>query len=135
MVKWQFYTNSLNKKANLRRDLEGWRDHGFTAEELNRFDMRTVVGRPCSISIIHDSETGKDKIRSISKYTGSDNLKPQLEIILYSKSEGVVDQWDSLPDWIKDKINLAKPEGDPAPKAADTEPPVDDDIPFSGEAA
>jgi hypothetical protein len=130
MVKWQFYTNSLNKKANLRRDLEGWRDRGFTAEELVRFDVRSVVGHPCSISIIHDSETGKDKIRTISKYMGSDKLKPQLEVTLYSKSEGVVDQWDILPDWIKDKIEQARPEDIPAPESVDAEPFEDDSIPF-----
>ena len=134
MVKWQFYTKSLNKKANLRRDLEGWRDRGFTKEELAGFDLRSIVGHACQISIIHDhsGDQVKDKIRTIGKFMG-DGTKPlpELEVIKYSKEEGEIDQWEIMPDWIKDKIKLAVEDNVVAlPANAESEPFVDSDVPF-----
>jgi len=134
MIKWQFYTNSLNKKANLRRDLEGWRDRGFTKEELVGFDVGNIVGHACQISIIHDhsGDQVKDKIRTIGKFMGDDpKPQPELTIIRYSKEEGEIEQWNLLPDWIQEKITQAAEEDITQPPAAsDATPFVDDDIPF-----
>jgi hypothetical protein len=134
MVKWQFYTNSLNKKANLRRDLEGWRDRGFTKEELAGFDVRIIVGHACQISIIHDhsGDQVKDKIRTIGKIMGNaERPLPELEVIKYSKEEGEIGQWDILPDWVKEKITQAVEDNVVAlPANADSEPFVDSDVPF-----
>ncbi len=132
MVKYQFYTNSLNKKANLRRDLEGWRDKGFTKEELDGFDVRNVVGHPCMISIIHDNsgDRVKDKIRSISKFIGDSKPAPELEVIKYSKEEGETSQEHLLPDWIKEKISQSLDDDISAPAPVTAESFKDDDIPF-----
>jgi len=54
----QNYTVSLNPKARLRKDLEAWRGRAFTAEELGGFDLKTVLGKPLQISVVH-SEDGK----------------------------------------------------------------------------
>lgn len=54
----QNYTVSLNPKARLRKDLEAWRGRAFTAEELQGFDLKTVLGKPLQISVVH-SEDGK----------------------------------------------------------------------------
>jgi hypothetical protein len=133
MVKWNFYRNSLNKKANLRRDLEGWRDRGFTKEELAGFDVRNIVGHACQISIIHDhsGDQVRDKIRTIGKLMG-DGAKPlpELEVIRYSKEEGEIEQWDILPDWIKEIIGRAVDDDISAPPVADSAPFKDDDVVF-----
>lgn len=133
MVKWQFYTNSLNSKANLRRDLEGWRDKGFTKEELEGFDVRNVLEHPCRISIIHDhsGDRVKDKIRTISKLLGEGAKPlPELEVLCYSKETGEIEQWDLLPQFVKDKVS-AQLEVEATPDApADEEPFADDDVPF-----
>ena len=132
-VKWQFYTNSLNSKANLRRDLEGWRDKGFTKEELEGFDVRSVLEDPCRISIIHDhsGDRVKDKIRSINKLMG-DGAKPlpELEVLRYSKETGEIEQWDLLPKFVRDKVSQQL-EVEATPDApADEEPFADDNVPF-----
>jgi hypothetical protein len=134
MVKWQFYTNSLNKKANLRRDLDGWRGRGFTKEELEGFDVRTVIGHACQISIIHDNsgDRVRDKINTISKLMG-DGTKPlpELEVIRYSREEDETSQWDLLPEWIQEKIDQQVVDDIAIPPAtAEVIPFEDDDVPF-----
>ncbi len=139
MVKWQFYTNSLNKKANLRRDLDGWRGRGFTKEELEGFDVRNVIGHACQISIIHDNsgDRVKDKINNISKLMG-DGAKPlpELEVISYSRDEGEIQQWNLLPEWIQEKINQQLDDDiSPPPVQVDDDSFEDDDVPFDQEEA
>lgn len=55
----RFYTNSLSEKANLRHDLERWRGREFTEDELNRFDLQSILGAPCMVSVVRK----KDKAR------------------------------------------------------------------------
>lgn len=52
------YTNSLHEKAALRKDLESWRGRAFTEEELNGFDVETVIGGPCLLNVIHSPREG-----------------------------------------------------------------------------
>jgi len=46
------YTNSLNQKATLRRDLESWRGKAFTAEELTGFNLLKLLGANCQLQTI-----------------------------------------------------------------------------------
>lgn len=48
------YTVSLNEKANLRKDLEKWRGRKFSADELNGFDLESVIGAPAMLNIVHN---------------------------------------------------------------------------------
>jgi hypothetical protein len=48
----KFYTASLAKQANLRADLESWRGRQFTEQELEGFDLKKVLGKPCMLNII-----------------------------------------------------------------------------------
>lgn len=61
----KFYTNSLSPMANLRHDLEAWRAKAFTALELVKFDLMSILGKACTISIVH-TESGKAKVVSVS---------------------------------------------------------------------
>lgn len=47
------YTLSLNEKANLLHDLQTWRAKPFTEAELESFDVSTVIGAPCMVSVTH----------------------------------------------------------------------------------
>lgn len=53
------YTLSLNKKANLRKELESWRGRPFTDEELAGFDLGKLLGVNCMINVIHEVRNGK----------------------------------------------------------------------------
>lgn len=52
------YTLSLHEKAGLRKDLESWRGRPFTEEELAGFDVETVIGAGCMLSVIHSTKDG-----------------------------------------------------------------------------
>lgn len=53
------YTLSLNEKASLRHDLESWRGRPFTTDEERRFDVESVIGANCLISIQHNTKGDK----------------------------------------------------------------------------
>lgn len=61
----RFYTNSLNEKANLRPDLESWRGRAFSPEELVKFDLQSILGKPCMLNVVH-SDKGKAQVSSIA---------------------------------------------------------------------
>lgn len=69
----KFYTNSLNEKANLRADLIGWRGRDFTAEELQKFDLQSVLGAPCLVNVVH-GDTGKAKVTTVAKLPKGMNI-------------------------------------------------------------
>jgi hypothetical protein len=49
----KYYTMSLSEGSHLRTDLESWRSKPFTAEELQGFDPKNIIGAPCMINVIH----------------------------------------------------------------------------------
>lgn len=63
-----FYTNSLSEKANLRRDLISWRGRDFTKEELEKFDLQSILGAPCIVSVVINDK-GKAKVEGVLKLT------------------------------------------------------------------
>src|SRR5215469_1843604 len=52
------YTCSLHDKATLRRDLESWRGRPFTDQELQSFDLETLLLVSCLINVIHETRNG-----------------------------------------------------------------------------
>ena len=50
------FTASLHPKAGLRKFLEAWRGRPFTAEELKAFDLKTLLGIPCLLGIVHQEK-------------------------------------------------------------------------------
>jgi hypothetical protein len=61
----KYYTLSLSEKANLRKDLESWRGQAFTDVELEGFDVESIKGKNCFLSIVA-TEKGKRKIAGVS---------------------------------------------------------------------
>lgn len=55
----QQYTASLNEKSRLRKDLISWRGRDFTPEELERFDLKNIVGTSCFLNVIHREYNGR----------------------------------------------------------------------------
>ena len=54
------YTLSWNDKANLRIDLQNWRNKPFTEAEMRRFDIQTILGAWCMLTVIQrPGKTGK----------------------------------------------------------------------------
>jgi len=54
----QRFTLSLHEKAGLRKVLESWRGKQFTDDELQGFDVETVIGKPCLVNVVHAKKDG-----------------------------------------------------------------------------
>ncbi len=94
-----FYTISLNEKANLRKDLESWRGRAFTKEELEGFNLKNILDKPCMISVIH-TEKGRSKVNGVMSLPKGTPVPPRVNDIMSFD----IDEWD---DMVFDKI----PEG------------------------
>lgn len=147
----QFFTASMNEKANLRKQLESWRGKRFTDDEAENFDVSTILGNSCMLTV---TETNKgDKIYSnISAISPLPKGMPKLTAenpLLYFADDNL-DTFAKLPPWLQEKINkqlkaeektYSQPSGDGSYDFGD-QPPVeayanihnvgitDEDIPF-----
>ena len=134
----QFYTQSLDQRAKLRKHLTGWRGRDFNKEELQGFDPKNIIGKPCRL-VISLSESGKSIVESIMRYKGGEVEANGAERwFSFDEFDG------AFPEWMSDGIrglceksdeyqaylrgdSIPEPEAMPAPE---TEEEDDDDIPF-----
>lgn len=108
-----FYTASMSKKANLRKLLEGWRSKQFSEQEAKTFDIASILGKPCMLSV-QESTSGENTYSNIASISplpkGVSAPKAELPLLLYH--EGDKSMFDKLPEWIRKKIETAVPEPD-----------------------
>jgi hypothetical protein len=131
------FTLSLNEKATLRKYLASWRGKDFTDEQAKMFDITVLVGVPGLLNVIH--KTSKDgsktyaEIGSISPLPKGLVCDPQVmpsKILSYDDFD--IDMFNSLPDFLKDKIKSSdeyKAMAHPQEISA-TSGTSDDDLPF-----
>lgn len=134
-----FYTASMNEKATLRKHLEGWRGRGFTDAQAADFDVATVLGKPCMLSVVESEEGGKvySNIASISAIPKGVTAPAAENPLLFYDTEND-SAYERLPKWLRDKIDsqLSPEAAKPAPETelhrADRhgEAFEEDDIPF-----
>lgn len=74
LSKW--YTLSLHEKANLRKDLEGWRGKPFSEDELKGIDLEELKGANCFLNITATA-TDKRKVVAVAPLPkGTPQMKP-----------------------------------------------------------
>lgn len=131
------YTLSLSEKSNLRPMLQSWRGKAFTPDELKKFDVTTVLGAPCMITVTHKPKPEGGvyaNVGAVAKLPVGIPA-PQLEggALIYDADNK--DSWDKLRPWLQEKIrnqveakqdSLPEQRGEPAYADAD----LDDDVPF-----
>ncbi len=129
----KFYTASLGEKASLRKDLEAWRGRAFSAEELAGFDMRTILGKVCMLSVV-GKDNGGTKVGGVMAAPKGTQL-PAAVNTPYSFD---IDEWDEnafqgLSDGIKgliqasDEYKARQKQQAPEPATIDDD---DQSIPF-----
>jgi hypothetical protein len=97
----KFYTASLNAKSKLRPDLESWRGRPFSETELKGFDLSSILGKGCLLSIV-EGDNGKAKIAAIAQLPkGMPPVKAENEIVNFSFDSFDLNLFESLPDGIK----------------------------------
>lgn len=103
------YTLSLSEKSNLRPMLQSWRGRAFTPEELKKFDVTSVVGKPCMITVTHAPRTEGGVYANIGVVAKLPDGVPapvmEGETLIYDADN--TDTWDKLRPWMKEKINAA----------------------------
>jgi hypothetical protein len=130
---------SLNEKATLRQLLQSWRGRAFTPEELKKFDLVNVLGKPAFINVTHSVKGDKTyanltSIMPLPKGMPAPTLEG--ETLTYSIDDPDPVMFDKLPAWVQDKIanrviDAPKPVAAPKPAAAPVnEEFTDDEIAF-----
>jgi len=137
------YTLSSSEKATLRKHLEAWRGKRFTEDDFGdhegAFDIRSVLGAPCLLSITQSERDGKTyaNIASLGRLP-KEMRAPVLvaDPVYFSLDEFDHEVFDSFSDRLKETIERS-PEFEQViahTQAADTSPGFedagDDDGPF-----
>lgn len=128
------FTASMNEKATLRKTLENWRGRKFTDEEAGAFDVSSILGKPCLLSV---SETvkGENTYANVSGVSplvkGMATPKAENELLYYGVDNQK--QFDKLPKWVREKIDgqlEPRTEADVDEARAQQREALDDEIPF-----
>lgn len=103
------YTLSMHEKSTLRKHLEGWRGKAFTEEEASSFDVTKLLGKPCTINVIHKvSEKNGNKyaeITSISPVMKGMVVPDQInENYEFNYDPFIASKFDQLPQYLRDKM-------------------------------
>lgn len=103
------FTLSMHERSGLRKFLESWRGKAFTEEQSKAFDITVLLGVPCMLNVIH--KTSKDgqrvyaEIASISPMPKGLECPAQHNVSFHFGYEPFnSDIYDTLPDWLKDKV-------------------------------
>jgi len=109
----KYYTLSLSEKANLRKDLENWRGKGFSQDELNGFDVESIKGSNCLLSIT-ETENGKRKVSGVAA------LPKGMAPIAPTQTEPS----DKFMEWIqRERDKAVQPKSAPGAQVDDTDLP------------
>jgi hypothetical protein len=104
------YNNTINERAILGQHLVSWRGKAFTEEERQGFDLFTVVGAPCLISVTHNIKGGITyaNINGIMRLPKGMTCPPaETDLIAYSPmDQAVAANIGKLPDWLQKKVRI-----------------------------
>jgi hypothetical protein len=116
----QWYTVSLHEKSKLRADLEAWRGKKFTKEELEGFDLGSILGAYCMIQVVHDESGKYANVNAIMAYKGK---KPDAfnDNVVFDIDEPDMAVFEAMSDNMKAKI-MSAPEWKGAGKLSHNEP-------------
>ena len=111
------FTLSLDEKSTLYAVLTSWRGKKFTAEELEGFDMSTVLDKPCLVGVTHSEKDGR-KYANVSSVMplmkGQQPLARTRDLVFLDMREGeeltqedckpILEVYDRLPEYIRNTI-------------------------------
>jgi hypothetical protein len=104
------YTLSLHEKATLRKLLQSWRGKAFTPDELKKFDVTTVVGKPCLLSVSHAPKDGGGVYANIDTAMRLPPGMPAPELegdaLIYDADN--MGTFEKLRPWLQDLIKAQK---------------------------
>ena len=110
MVVSKTYTASMYSMATLRQHLESWRGREFTPQEEVSFDLKTILGAPCMLTVTHGDYLGKPyaKITGVGKLVKGLEAIAEGELQCFDFDQHSEAELDALPDWMKEKVVAGK---------------------------
>jgi hypothetical protein len=129
------YTVSLGEQSTLRKDLESWSGKKMTDEDRKGFDLKTLLGKFCMLSIVHSDDGKYANVGSINSVPSAMRQHQPEGInapIHFWLNDYTQEQYDALPKYYREKITESSEwRGTQAKKSAAIENTIEDDaIPF-----
>lgn len=130
------YTVSLGDQSTLRKDLESWSGKKMTEEDRKGFDLKTLLGKFCMLSVVHSEDGKYANISSINSVPSAirnaipDGINQPVSFWLNEYTQA---QYDALPKYYREKITESSEwRGQKAKQETATESvnALADDIPF-----
>ena len=136
-------TASLGEKAALRIELENWRSRPFTAEELNGFELKNILGAWAMLSVIKAAGADGKEFTNISsinpvpaslKRTGLPEGHNELKVFDLENPD--LELFETFSNYTKEKIQsspewqLSQGSYQQGAIASANSPFPDEDIPF-----
>lgn len=130
------YTLSMHKKAGLRKDLDSWRGEPFTDAEADGFDITKLLGVFCKLQVVHNKSGDRVFANVNSIMTTKKKAKGVSALVGFSVEDPEMDVYESLPEWLQNKIADSKEWADDTNVDHDSDPSEEDesidikDVPF-----
>jgi len=129
------YTVSLGDQSTLRKDLESWSGKKMTDEDRKGFDLKTLLGKFCMLSIVHSDDGKYANVGSINSVpTAIRNAIPEgiNAPIHFWLNQYTKEQYEALPKYYREKITESSEWRGSKAKAEEeaANPMPDDEIPF-----
>lgn len=106
----QDYTLSMNEKANLRKMVQSWLGQKMTDEEATDFDVETLVGKPCLLTIVHTTKGDKTyaSVNNVTALPGKMECPAAINAPSVINWETMtVDAFNALPEFLQKKMQEA----------------------------
>lgn len=107
----RYFTASLSEKAKLREFLEGWRGKSFTADELEGFDLKKLLGIPALLAVKQEQRNGEARAKVLSAMSFNKPSDQQAyddaranASTYFSFDDPSVAAWQALPEWMQKQI-------------------------------
>lgn len=128
------YGANLNEKGQLRPMLEAWRGRKFTEEELAKFDLRDILGKPALVNVTVEDKgfNGIGGVVPVPKGMAA-NFTIEGDVAYYSMEDNGLDIPQSIPEWCANLIKESTEYKNAAVEAHEASGGggvVKDDIPF-----
>lgn len=100
------YKISMHPKSNLRKHIDAWRGKKLTEDEAAEFDIAKLLDKVCLLQVQHSKS--KDGTKTYANVQGimpsSASVKGVNEATMFTVSDPDMDEFDKLPQFLKNKI-------------------------------
>ena len=103
------FTLSLHERAGLRKMLQAWRGKTFTEAETEGFDLKSMLGQGCMLSVVHTvSKSNGNTYANVDSVMGLPDGVPApkaTHLISFDlDAPTALEDLEMLPEWIQNRI-------------------------------